>query len=165
MRLLRPRGPLVVALTFVATLLCYFTVPVTSGQAPVRLVLNLAVTVASVTAIVALVVREVTTEVSGGGGRLRGQHVLMLLELTLLAFALAYYTLAVRGTHQMAGIDTRLDALYFTASTMTTVGYGDIHPVGQLARAVTTLHLAIDVVFIAALAQLVNSRVGRAHRI
>ena len=109
--------------------------------------LSLAVTVASVTAIVALVVREVTTEVSGGGGRLRGQHLHMLLELTLLAFALACYTLAVRGTHQMAGIDTRLDALYLTASTM------------------TTLHLAIDVGFIAASAQLVNSRVGRAHRI
>lgn len=154
------RGPLVVVLVLVAVLLCYFTVPVSTRDAPVRLGFNLVITVLSATFIVALVVREVAAEMRGGGGRLRAPHLAILLELTLLVFALTYYMLAVRSDEQMAGIRTKLDALYFAATTMTTVGYGDIHPVGQLARAVTTLHLGVNVVFIAAVARLLNNRLA-----
>ncbi|PKH40955.1 Ion channel [Nocardioides alpinus] len=157
------RGPLVVVLVLVAVLVCYFTVPVSSGDAPVRLGVNLAITVLSAAFIVALVVRELAAELRGGGGRLRAPHLVILLELTLLVFALTYYTLAVRSDGQMSGIVTKLDALYYAATTMTTVGYGDIHPTGQLARAVTTLHLGVNVVFVAVVARLVNNRIGVAR--
>lgn len=63
------RDRVVVALVLVALLLCYFTVPVSSQDAPIRLGVNLAITVLSATFIVALVVREVTAEMRGGLGR------------------------------------------------------------------------------------------------
>jgi hypothetical protein len=50
----------------------------------------------------------------------------------------------------MSGISTRTDALYFTVATLTTVGYGDVHAQGQIARSLVTLQLLFDVVFVGA---------------
>ena len=47
--------------------------------------------------------------------------------LVLVAFALFYYTLEVHASSQMGGLRTRIDALYCSAITMTTVGYGGVH--------------------------------------
>ena len=60
-------------------------------------------------------------------------HLVALVEVAMVTFALAYYTMAIHSQTQMSGIHTRLDALYFSATTTTTVGYGDIHSIGQLA--------------------------------
>ena len=46
---------------------------------------------------------------------------------------------------------TRVDALYFTLATMATVGYGDIHAEGQVARAMVCAVIAFDVVVVASL--------------
>jgi hypothetical protein len=53
-----------------------------------------------------------------------------------------------REPGQFVGLDTRLDALYFVGVTMATVGYGDIHPSGQLARAVLLVQLVYTLVFL-----------------
>jgi voltage-gated potassium channel len=95
---------------------------------------------------------------------LKAHHLALLFELVLLTFALTYYALSVYSHHEMAGLHTRVDALYFTATTMTTVGYGDIHPVGQVARVVTTIHVGFDVLFAASLVRLLNVRLSRAAR-
>ena len=54
------------------------------------------------------------------------------------------------ATHhgQFVGLQTRLDALYFTGVTMATVGYGDIHPTGQVARAVVLVQLVYTGAFL-----------------
>jgi hypothetical protein len=83
-------------------------------------------------------------------------QLLMLLELVTTLFALAYYGLSVHRPDEMVGVGTRLDALYFTVSILATVGLGDIHPEGQLARAVATVHIAFDVAFIALFARLLS---------
>ena len=61
----------------------------------------------------------------------------------------------------LAGLDTRTDALYFTVVTLGTVGYGDVHPVGQAARLIATTQIAFDLVFVAALLSVFSSRVTR----
>ena len=43
------------------------------------------------------------------------------------------------------GLLTRIDALYFVVTTLVTVGYGDIHPVGQLARALVSVQMVLKV--------------------
>ena len=140
--------------TFVAVLVLYFAVPLEATPSPARLVVGLVLTLSALGWVAMIITREARKELSGAAQGLRGRHLALLLELALVLFALTYYLLAIHGTDQMVGIGTRLDALYFTASTMATVGYGDVHPVGQVARGVATAHLVFDVVVLALAARL-----------
>ncbi|MFE6056817.1 ion channel [Kitasatospora sp. NPDC056446] len=74
-----------------------------------------------------------------------------LIGLAATIFAATYFAL---GAHkaEFAGLETRLDALYFTVVTMATVGYGDITPAGQTARLVVVLQIGYNFVFLAAAA-------------
>ena len=67
------------------------------------------------------------------------------VPLFLLLFASAYFTMAGTSpanfsTHSL----TRTDALYFTVTTFSTVGFGDITAVSQTARLVVTAQMLLD---------------------
>jgi voltage-gated potassium channel len=67
------------------------------------------------------------------------------VPLFLLLFASVYFEMAQASpasfsTHQL----TRTDALYFTVTTFSTVGYGDIAPASQSARLVVTAQMILD---------------------
>jgi hypothetical protein len=49
-------------------------------------------------------------------------------------FALGYFLLSVGSPQAFNAGLTRIDAAYFTISTATTTGMGDIHPVSGVAR-------------------------------
>ena len=151
-----------VAATMAASLVLFFVVPVRNHGSPGRLALEVVVSLAAVLVIGWLVLGELIGEWRGDTRGLTGRHLGLMFEFVLLIFALTYYALSVYSHREMAGIHTRLDALYFTTTTMATVGFGDIHPVGQLARGVTTIHVGFDVLFAAALVRLINVRVSRA---
>jgi hypothetical protein len=140
--------------TFVAVLVLYFAVPLDVRPSPVRLAVELVLALSALAWVALVITREARGQLSGATRGMRGRHLALLLELALVLFALTYYLLAIHGTDQMVGIETRLDALYFTASTMATVGYGEVHPVGQVARGVATVHLVFDVVVLALAARL-----------
>ena len=55
----------------------------------------------------------------------------------------------------------RLDALYFTMTTFSTVGYGDISPKSEVARALVTGQLVVDLVLIGLIAKVI---LGTAQR-
>ncbi|MGP4110377.1 potassium channel family protein [Streptomyces sp. 4N509B] len=76
-----------------------------------------------------------------------GVAIAALIILTVFVFATAYLALS-RHPGQLSGLDTRLDALYFTVVTLATVGYGDIVPTGQAARVVATLQIAYNLIFL-----------------
>jgi len=62
----------------------------------------------------------------------------------LLLFASAYYVMA-RGTPgSFSQHLTRTDALYFTVTTFSTVGFGDITATSQTARLVVTVQMILD---------------------
>jgi len=56
-----------------------------------------------------------------------------------------------------------IEAFYFSVATLTTVGYGDLHPTNDLSRIFTALYVLIGVGFlltmVTTLARLANSRV------
>ena len=56
---------------------------------------------------------------------------------------------------------SRLDALYFTMTTFSTVGYGDISPKSEVARALVTGQLVVDLVLIGLIAKVI---LGTAQR-
>jgi voltage-gated potassium channel len=65
------------------------------------------------------------------------ESVLMFLCL----FALLYASMSTTDPSAFTEPLTKMDALYFTTVTFATVGFGDITPVSQLARAIVTVQM------------------------
>jgi voltage-gated potassium channel len=88
----------------------------------------------------------------------------LLLTLTILGFAGIYLTIN-RGGDQFSGLDTRLDAVYFTVTTFATVGFGDIVAIGQKARGAVLSQMIVDVLVIGVAAKVfigaLQHRVGQ----
>lgn len=80
----------------------------------------------------------------------------LLFTILVLSFSAVYYAIA-RNPEQFSDLRTRLDAVYFTTATVSTVGYGDIAATGQTARAVATAQIVFDFVFIGVAIRLVTS--------
>jgi preprotein translocase subunit YajC len=88
------------------------------------------------------------------------------LPLFLVVFATAYFILSRSDGANFSERLTRLDALYFALTVFTTVGFGDIAPMTQLARATTTLQMAADLVLVGLLVRALvgAARIGVARR-
>lgn len=103
------------------------------------------------------------TEATGeeGESAVRLQSLLVLLYLAVVVFALGYYFLARATDDQFVGMETKTDALYFTMTTLSTVGFGDVHAAGQVARALVTAQIAFNLVFVGSLVSLLTSQIRR----
>jgi hypothetical protein len=66
------------------------------------------------------------------------------VPLFLLLFASAYFVMQRASPDSFSHSLTRTDALYFTVTTFTTVGYGDITATSQSARLVVTAQMLLD---------------------
>lgn len=73
---------------------------------------------------------------------------IVLLVTYVVLFAYAYLSFETRDPGQIPGLTTHLDSLYFTVTMLTTVGFGDIAPAGQGARAVATVQMVVNLVFL-----------------
>lgn len=71
--------------------------------------------------------------------------VAIVATIVVVGPASIYFSMAAE-TGQFEGIVTKIDALYFTMSIVSTVGFGDVRAVGQGARLVTTLHIVFSIV-------------------
>ncbi|WP_457031969.1 potassium channel family protein [Kitasatospora sp. P5_F3] len=103
-----------------------------------------------------LLLREIRRELLGLPGR-PTLMILLLICLTLVVFSATYYGMA-KVPGQFRGLYTRTDALYFTVITMSTVGYGDIAPLGQQSRIVVMLQILYTLVFLTAGATAITRR-------
>jgi voltage-gated potassium channel len=148
--------------TLFGLLVAYYTFPVKwTGSSPGVFALSLLVTVGGVALVGTMMVKELGNVRNGTAGR--GERALsMLLILLVMAASLTFYLLNEVRPEQVANLRTRTDALYFTLSTMTTVGYGDVHAEGQLARAFVCVLIVFNVVVVAALVRAYTRRDGTA---
>ena len=80
----------------------------------------------------------------------------LLLVVQVLAFSTTHYAIATHSPSQYAGLHTKTDSLYFTVTTLATVGFGDIHAAGQAARVITTVDIVFNLVFVGAVIRLVG---------
>lgn len=152
----RPGTVLTQVATLVGLLALFFSMPVRADEPTAVLLRTGLVALLGVALVTWIVVRQLR----GSGRReLAPLQLVVLAEIVACAFALAYFALATQGDH-FVGIQTRLDALYFTLTTMTTVGYGDIRATTQLARGVVCAQLAFNLVFLGALTRLLQRRMG-----
>lgn len=134
-------------------ILGYYAVPMEGSE--LSSVVRLLLTVAALGALGWLVRHEVR--------RFRTAPVaslVMVMEVVVVLFAAAQLAVERWLPGQFSGLVTRTDALYFTVTTMSTVGYGDIHADGQVARAMVVAMMTFDVVFVATLGAAVSQRYG-----
>lgn len=135
---------------FGGLLLAYYTFPLRWTDSVVAVGTNLLVTVGALALVGTVMVRELDSVRKGLPGR--SMRVLaMLLILLVMAASLTFFLLDQARPDELVGLDTRTDALYFTLSTMTTVGYGDVHAEGQVARALVCAMIVFNVVVVASL--------------
>ncbi|MCD4535291.1 ion channel [Nocardioides sp. cx-169] len=141
-------------------LVAYFAFPVEWAGSTAGVVASLLLTVAGLAVVggaMALELRHVRR-----GAEMRSGGVLMIMEVALVAaFSLAFYLVELLAPRQFDGLSTRTDALYFTLSTMATVGYGDVHAEGQLARALVCGLIVFSVVVVTSLVRSAAGRPGR----
>jgi voltage-gated potassium channel len=90
---------------------------------------------------------------AGENARIRG--LTLLLTLTVLFFSWSDVSVAALP-NQFAELTNKTDSLYFNISTLATVGIGDVHPVGQLARAAVTVQIVFNLVFLGTAVSLIS---------
>lgn len=143
------------AVAIALALLVYFVVPVQASEQ--RLLVRGVVSVLALGLLTAGIVWQIVLQIEDHTRRVDG--LLFALVLAVLAFALGFYRLEVAYPGQIVGLETRVDALYFTMTTLLTVGYGDIHAAGQGARVLVMVAMVFNVAVIATAVTTLSSRV------
>jgi voltage-gated potassium channel len=123
----------------------YFLIPLPGRMRTGSWVVLYCVGMAVLGSLIVVAIRRMIRE--GTDVRIRG--LILMLCLSVLFFS---YTDAILAAQQgqFAGLKTRIDALYFTVSTLATVGFGDVHATGQAARAAVTVQIVFNLVFLGA---------------
>jgi hypothetical protein len=134
----------------------YYLVPVTGQFGDLSGVLFVVVLIVLIALVGAQIVRQAR---AGSDPSVRIRSLLVLLYPIIVVFALSYYVMQVRDPQQFANLTSRTDSLYYTVVTLGTVGYGDVHPVGELAKIVTMVQIVFDLVVIGLLLSIAAARV------
>ena len=138
-------------------LVIYYAFPVGELPSTAGAVLSVVGLVVGVVVLGRLVLDQVRLQLrSDGDEGVQVQSLLVLVYATILLFSLGYAALAQATDDQFVGMETKTDALYFTMSTLATVGFGDVHAVGQLARGLVTAQIVFNLVFVGTLVTMVT---------
>lgn len=144
------------ALTLGGALLFYYFVPIGHEEHPIW---RWAVFVVGLGVLILLIVRQMGRQLAAGSDPgVRVRSLIALLYPVVVLFALTYYIIQTTDPAQFVDLATRTDALYYTVITLGTVGYGDVHAVGQFARIISMIQVAFDLVVIGALIAVATSR-------
>ncbi len=142
--------------TIAIVVIIYFLLPMdhgTDAAAMAELVLGVLVIVA----IIAFQVRQI----------IRSQHptlraveaLAFTIPLYILLFATAYFLMAHAQATSFGEHLSRTDAMYFSTTVFTTVGFGDITAKTEAARLVVTSQMFLDLVILALVARLIVSAI------
>lgn len=147
---------------FVAVGVLYYVVPVSRPDGDLGTLAGTLGLVLLATVVLGwLITRQVRQQLlAPRDSTVRVQSLLVLVYIVVAVFALGYYVLERNVPGQFDELSTRTDALYFTVATLATVGYGDVHAVGQAARGVVTVQMFFNLVFVGALVTVLRRRVG-----
>jgi voltage-gated potassium channel len=147
------------AVAVVGVVFIYYALPV--GDLPSRwaAVFTVGGLLLGLAFLVYVAVRQVRVMAAAGPGdpRVRLDVLALVVIVVVPLFALTSYAVQQADDTQFADLETKTDALYFTLATLTTVGYGDVHATGQWARALVSVQIVVNVVFVAAVVSLARA--------
>lgn len=144
-------------LTTIVLVVLYYVLPYRSlnGETAVRLLAGLLV-------FVGITVWQVRTISGSRYPALKAAEALgLVLPLYLVVFASTYYVLERASTANFSMPLTRTDALYFTVTVFSTVGFGDIVPRSEVARIVLIVQMLGDLALLGAGARVLLGAVQR----
>ena len=148
------------ALVLLSVMVVYYAVPVGDVPSGREVVLSALGVLGGVALLAWLMVRQVRRLLHRTGDKsVRLDSLVFLVYLVIPLFALGYYALERGDGAQFESLNTKTDALYFTTSTLATVGFGDVHATGQLARGLVTVQIVFDLVFVAALVSILSGQI------
>jgi Ion channel. len=145
-------------LTSAVLVAAYYRLPLDSAFTP-GTVLALVGGILAVALLLAWQIREITR---APRPELRAMEALATtFPLYLLLFATVYYLMEHSAAGSFSEPLSRTDALYFTMTVFSTVGFGDISPRSQTARLLVTGQMTVNLLLIGVAARLLVSAVQR----
>lgn len=144
-----------------AVMAAYYATPVGELPSGVGMALSVVGLLGGVSLLAWLIVRQVRRIAHTGPNdqAVRLEGLVLLLFVVVPMFALGYLALEESDSSQFVGLATKTDAMYFALATLGTVGYGDVHAEGQLARGLVSVQITFDLVFVAALVGLLTGQI------
>ncbi len=140
------------SLTIALVVALYFVLPL-SHSASIGDVAEVAFGVLALVAIIAWQVKRI---VGSDHPISRAVEALALsVPLYVLLFATTYFLMARANQATFGGSLSRTDAMYFSTTIFTTVGFGDITAKTEAARLVVTLQMWLDLLFLGLVVRLV----------
>ncbi|MFD0151016.1 potassium channel family protein [Streptomyces sp. NPDC055721] len=149
-------------LTLAAVLAAYYLLPLDSAFTA-RTVLVLVAGVVLVALLLAWQVHTIMASARPGLRAIAG--VATALPFFVLLFAATYYLLERSAPGSFSETMSRTDALYFTMTVFSTVGFGDISPRTELARLLTTGQMTANFLLIGVAARFLLGAVQEGRRL
>jgi voltage-gated potassium channel len=147
-------------LALAGVLVAYYAVPVSEVPSDWDIALAALGLLAGLGALVFVAARQLRqmAQYQKGDPGVRLDVLVLIVLVVVPLFSLGYYAIEQGDASQFADLATKTDALYFSLSTLATVGFGDVHATGQLARALVSLQIVFDVVFVAAVVSVLTTQ-------
>jgi len=147
------------ALTVIGLLALYAVIPVPGQREPLWFTLLMAVGGLAFLAYAFITLAQ-RAQRSTNDTAIRLEALVAVLYAFVVFMSLVYLGLA-SSPGQFDELHTRVDALYFTMSTIATVGFGDVHATGQAARLVVTIQIFLDLIFVGLVARIILPSLAR----
>ncbi len=151
------------AATVALVLALYFLLPL-GGGTNVEKITKLILGALALTAIVIWQVRRIIRSNHPVGRAV--EALAFSVPLFMLLFATTYFVMAHSNPGAFGVPVSRTDAMYFSSTVFTTVGFGDITAKSEAARLVVTVQMWLDLVFLGVVLRVVTQAVkySQQHR-
>ncbi len=144
------------AATVALVLALYFLLPL-GGGTNVEKIAKLTLGALVLTAIIIWQVRQIIRSNHPVGRAV--EALAFSVPLYMLLFATTYFVMAHSNAAAFATPLSRTDAMYFSSTVFTTVGFGDIAAKSEAARLVVTVQMWLDLVFLGLVLRVVTQAV------
>ncbi|HEY9369920.1 potassium channel family protein [Streptomyces sp.] len=149
-------------LTLAAVLAAYYVLPLDSSFTAA----TVWALIGGIVLVALLLAWQVRTIVRSARPGLRAMVALAsVLPLFVVLFAAAYFLLERSAPESFSESMSRTDALYFTMTVFSTVGFGDITPRTETARVLTTGQMAANFLVIGVAARILVGAVQEGRRL
>ena len=139
----------------ILALVIYFVIPLDRHHA--ELVAGALVIVATFALVPMAIRRARRVLTSDQPVLLAAQSLAITLTLLIVSFSSIYFVLGAEHEGQINGVHTKIDALYFTITILSTVGFGDVTATGQGARVLVSIQMIVNLVFLAVAIRVLSS--------